>query len=156
MQQLRFQHGQRSSVLPQLRRQALSAITLRWLQRLACGLVLLIGLVGGVGAAQAAQVLQVRSGALLQVGDSNRSYAVQLGCVAVSPEQEAAAADWLRQALPRGTRVNLRPLGQRDGQLLARVQVVPRGGAAALDLGSGLVAAGLASATAAADCPALG
>jgi hypothetical protein len=34
---------------------------------------------------------------------------------------------WLRQALPRGSRVNLRPLGQQDGQLLARVvQPAPR------------------------------
>ncbi len=100
-------------------------------------------------------MLQVRQGTLLQVGDSNRSYAVQLGCVAVSPEQDAAAVEWLRQALPRGTRVNLRPLGQQDGQLLARVQVVPRGGGAALDVGSGLVAAGLASTTTAPDCPPL-
>jgi hypothetical protein len=103
--------------------------------------------------ASAAQVLQVRQGTLLQIGDRNRSYAVKLVCVVVSPEQDAAAAEWLRQVLPRGTRVNLRPLGKQDGQLLAWVQVVPQGGGAALDLGSGLVAAGLASVTTTADCP---
>ena len=158
MQQLRFQHGQRPPVLPQLRRQALSGSSSPgWLRQLRRGLIGLLACAALLLAwslpASAAQVLQVRQGTLLQVGDSNRSYAVQLGCVVVSPEHDAAAVEWLRQALPRGTRVNLRPLGQQDGQLLARVQVVPRGGGAALDLGSGLVAAGLASATTAADCP---
>jgi endonuclease YncB( thermonuclease family) len=90
--------------------------------------------------AAAAEVLQVRSGVLLQVGDQNRSYPVQLGCISVTPEQSRAAEDWLRQELPRRTRVNLRPLGSADGVLLARVQVL-RGGD---DLGSGLISAGLA------------
>lgn len=90
--------------------------------------------------AVAAEVLQVRSGVLLQVGDQNRSYPVQLGCISVTPEQSKAAEDWLRQELPRRTRVNLRPLGSADGVLLARVQVL-RGGD---DLGSGLISAGLA------------
>jgi endonuclease YncB( thermonuclease family) len=90
--------------------------------------------------AAAAEVLQVRSGVLLQVGDQNRSYPVQLGCISVTPEQSRAAEDWLRQELPRRTRVNLRPLGSADGVLLARVQVL-RGGN---DLGSGLISAGLA------------
>ncbi len=90
--------------------------------------------------AAAAEVLQVRSGVLLQVGDQNRSYPVQLGCISVTPEQSGAAEDWLRQELPRRTRVNLRPLGSADGVLLARVQVL-RGGD---DLGSGLISAGLA------------
>ncbi|WP_094554526.1 hypothetical protein [Synechococcus sp. 1G10] len=90
--------------------------------------------------AAAAEVLQVRSGVLLQVGDQNRSYPVQLGCISVTPEHSRAAEDWLRQELPRRTRVNLRPLGSADGVLLARVQVL-RGGD---DLGSGLISAGLA------------
>lgn len=90
--------------------------------------------------AAAAEVLQVRTGVLLQVGDQNRSYPVQLGCISVSPEHSGAAQDWLRQQLPRRTRVNLRPLGSADGVLLARVQVL-RGGD---DLGSGLISAGLA------------
>ncbi len=90
--------------------------------------------------AAAAEVLQVRSGVLLQVGDQNRSYPVQLGCISVTPEHADAAEDWLRQELPRRTRVNLRPLDSADGVLLARVQVLREG----LDLGSGLIAAGLA------------
>ena len=98
------------------------------------------------GAAQAAEVLQVRSGTLLQVGDHNRTYSVELACLAVAPDQQPAAAAWLRQQLPRRTRVNLRPLGSRDGLLLARVQRLESGEAAPLDLGAGLVDAGLAAA----------
>jgi hypothetical protein len=99
----------------------------------------------GPGAAAAAEVLQVRSGTLLQVGDHNRTYSVELACVAVAADQQPAAAAWLRQQLPRRTRVNLRPLGNRDGLLLARVQRLDGGGEAPqLDLGAGLVDAGLA------------
>ncbi|MEA5399989.1 hypothetical protein VB734_08060 [Synechococcus sp. BA-124 BA4] len=90
--------------------------------------------------AAAAEVLQVRTGVLLQVGDQNRSYPVQLGCISVTPEHSGDAEDWLRQHLPRRTRVNLRPLGSADGVLLARVQVLKGGD----DLGSGLISAGLA------------
>ncbi len=100
---------------------------------------LLLNPLGALPAA-AAEVLQVRSGVLLQVGDQNRSYPVQLGCISVTPEQSKAAEDWLRQELPRRTRVNLRPLGSADGVLLARVQVLREGD----DLGSGLISAGLA------------
>nr|WP_254968392.1 hypothetical protein [Cyanobium sp. CH-040] len=99
----------------------------------------------GPGAAAAAEVLQVRSGTLLQVGDSNRSYAVALACVAVEAEQEEAATHWLRDRAPRGTRVNLRPVGQRDGVLLARVRTLAdRSHQVVLDLGDDLVAQGLA------------
>ena len=97
-------------------------------------------------AAGAAEVFQVRSGTLLQVGDGNRSYPVELACMALAPGQEAAAISWLRQALPRRTRVNLRPMGQRDGTLLARVSLIGDGS----DIGDGLIAAGLAVAEA---CP---
>jgi len=90
--------------------------------------------------AAAAEVLQVRTGVLLQVGDQNRSYPVQLGCISVTPEHSGDAEDWLRRQLPRRTRVNLRPLGSADGVLLARVQVLKGGD----DLGSGLISAGLA------------
>ncbi len=100
---------------------------------------LLLNPLGALPAA-AAEVLQVRSGVLLQVGDQNRSYPVQLGCISVTPEQSKPAEDWLRQELPRRTRVNLRPLGSADGVLLARVQVLREGD----DLGSGLISAGLA------------
>lgn len=91
-------------------------------------------------AANAAEVLQVRSPNLLQVGDGNRSYTVQLACIRVGQAQEQASIDWLRNQLPRRSRVNLRPMGQENGVLLAKVQKLgdPQ------DLASGLVANGLA------------
>ena len=49
----------------------------------------------------AAEVLQVRSATLLQVGDRNRNYSVQLACVEVAPDDEQQAQDWLRRAVPR-------------------------------------------------------
>ncbi len=101
-------------------------------------------------AAQAAEVLQVRSGNLLQVGDHNRTYTVELACLTIPEGGEAVAADWLRQGLPRRTRVNLRPTGNHDGTLVARVQ--PLNGAYlngadrnGMDLSDGLISAGLAS-----------
>ncbi|MDA0717486.1 MAG: hypothetical protein O2839_04590 [Cyanobacteria bacterium] len=99
------------------------------------------------GAAWAAEVLQVRGSTLLQLGDQNRSYTVQLACVEVAEAQQAEAVAWLRQAVPRHTRVNLRPMGQNHGVLLARVQpLAPVRGSTnqAADLGNGLIAAGLA------------
>lgn len=91
--------------------------------------------------AAAAEVLQVRNATLLQVGDSNRSYSVELACLAVEPDQQQPAIDWLRQQLPRRSRVNLRPMGNHDGILLARVQKL----GTETDISSGLISAGLAS-----------
>ena len=93
------------------------------------------------GAASAAEVLAVRSATLLQVGDSNRTYTVELACLAVAPEQQQQALAWMRRELPRRSRVNLRPLGSHDGILLAKVQKL----GSATDLASGLIAAGQAS-----------
>ena len=67
-----------------------------------------------VAPANAAEVLQVRMSSLLQVGDHNRTYTVQLACVDVTAETETEAVGWLRQQLPRRRRVNLRPVGSRD------------------------------------------
>ncbi|MEB3308081.1 MAG: nuclease [Cyanobacteriota bacterium] len=111
----------------------------RWI-RLASLLLLLLPLWILPGVAEAAEVLQVRSSTLLQVGDSNRNYSVQLACVAVSGDQELPAVTWLRRQLPRRSRVNLRPISNRDGVLLARVQKLGE----AQDLSVGLIAAGLA------------
>jgi endonuclease YncB( thermonuclease family) len=117
----------------------------RWLLAAAMAVVLLMA----AGAAQAAEVLQVRSGNLLQVGDHNRTYTVELACVAVPAGGDEAAAAWLRQALPRRTKVNLRPVGNDGGTLVARVQRLGGTDAGSTnDLGDGLVAAGLASSTA--------
>ncbi|MEN9860776.1 MAG: nuclease [Vulcanococcus sp.] len=114
----------------------------RWLLAMALAMVLLVG----TASAQAAEVLQVRSGTLLQVGDRNRTYTVELACVAVAAGRDQAAAEWLRQELPRRTKVNLRPLGSDGGTLVARVQRLGSADAAGTsDLGSGLVAAGLAN-----------
>ncbi len=92
------------------------------------------------GVAAAAEVLQVRGATLLQLGDQNRSYTVELACIAVPEAQQDRALAWLRQAVPRHSRVNLRPMGQDQGVLLARVQKI----GSADDLGAGLIAAGLA------------
>lgn len=108
--------------------------------------VLLALLLGWPGMAAAAEVYQVRSGTLLQVGDGNRSYAVELACMKLVAEQEQQATAWLRQALPRRTKVNLRPMGQRDGTLLAQVSLLSTGA----DIATGLIDAGLARAEA---CP---
>ena len=97
------------------------------------------------GVAGAAEVLQVRSGMLLQVGDHNRTYSVQLACLELPTDGDEAAAAWLRQQLPRRTRVNLRPVGNRDGTLLARVQRLDGStGGSSSDLSDGLIQAGLA------------
>ena len=89
----------------------------------------------------AAEVLQVRTPSLLQVGDHNRTYTVALPCISVPENRKAEAVDWLRQQLPRRQRVNLRPVGSSNGQLLARV--IPIG--SEIDLSTGLISAGLAS-----------
>jgi hypothetical protein len=106
-------------------------------------LALLLG-VPAVGLA--AEVLQVRGPTLLQVGDRNRSLGVELACLAVDPGRNAEATLWLRRHLPRGTRVNLRPMAEHDGLLVARVIRLGAGD----DLSEGLITAGLASA---APCP---
>jgi len=92
------------------------------------------------GAAEAAEVLQVRTATLLQIGDRNRNYAIELACIAIDAADESAAMAWLRQELPRHTRVNLRPYGERQGLLLAKVSRLD----GQQDLGAGLIAAGLA------------
>jgi hypothetical protein len=92
-------------------------------------------------AASAAEVLQVSGANLLQVGDRNRSLTVEIACLAVDPAGEAAAVAWLRQRLPRGTRVNLRPTGEHEGRFVARVRRLDSGE----DLSDGLIAAGLAT-----------
>lgn len=94
----------------------------------------------GVARAEAAEVLQVRSPSLLQVGDSNRVYTVELACMTPLESERDQAVAWLRQQLPRRSRVNLRPIGNHDGVLLARVQKL----GAAEDLSSGLIQAGFA------------
>lgn len=89
----------------------------------------------------AAEVLQVRTASLLQVGDHNRTYTVELPCIAMSDAGEVAAVAWLREQVPRRRRVNLRPVGSHEGHLLARVTPIGE----SVDLSQGLIAAGLAT-----------
>jgi hypothetical protein len=89
-------------------------------------------------------VFQVQDANHLLIGDRNRVYGVVLGCQRIDPADEPDAQEWLRRALPRHTRVNLRPMGQRDGLLLARVQRLD----SAMDVSEGLIEAGLAHAVA--------
>ncbi len=102
-------------------------------------------------AVAAAEVLQVRSATVLQVGDGNRNYTVALACIRIDQAQEQASIDWLRNQLPRRSRVNLRPLGQDNGVLVAKVQKLGD----PMDLASGLLAAGLAESSCPQDAPAL-
>ena len=90
--------------------------------------------------AAAAEVLQVRSATVLQVGDGNRNYTVELACIRVDQAQEQASIEWLRHELPRRSRVNLRPMGHDNGVLMAKVQKLGE----SQDLATGLVAVGLA------------
>lgn len=117
---------------------------LRLCSRLAAWLLPVALIISGLAVAAppvaAAEVLQVRSATLLQVGDSNRSYTVELACMAPIESERDQALAWLRQQLPRRTRVNLRPIGNHDGILLARVQKL----GADQDLSSGLIEIGYA------------
>ena len=106
-------------------------------------LLVVLVLMTAVSPAAAAEVLQVRAPSLLQVGDHNRTYTVELPCLTVPEGGDAAAVAWLRDRLPRRRRVNLRPVGSRDGQLLARVTPIGE----TVDLSTGLVNAGLAQST---------
>ena len=117
---------------------------LRLCSRLAAWLLPVALIISGLAVAAppvaAAEVLQVRSATLLQVGDSNRSYTVELACMAPIESERDQALAWLRQQLPRRTRVNLRPIGNHDGILLARVQKL----GADQDLSRGLIEIGYA------------
>ncbi|MCP9774768.1 nuclease [Cyanobium sp. WAJ14-Wanaka] len=112
-------------------------------------LLLVLAPFGLASAAQAAEVLQVRSGTLLQVGDQNRNYSVQIACIEVSAADNDQATAWLRSQLPRRSKVNLRPIGQEAGVIVAKVQKLGSssknmGNNIGNDMGGGLVDAGLA------------
>lgn len=143
MRSLRRHHRQRPLLLPQLRSQALRSLPRLRSLAVGCllGLLLSVSVLGiAPDVAAAAEVLQVRSPSLLQVGDSNRNYTVELACMTPLEAQRNQALAWLRQQLPRRSRVNLRPIGNHDGVLLARVQKL----GVAQDVSSGLIEAGLA------------
>lgn len=116
---------------------------------LAIGAAALVVATFGVPPALAAEILGVRGPTRLQVGDQNRSYGVELACLEVAAADAPQAIEWLRRHGTRGARVNLRPVGEHDGWLVARVSLLKDG----LDLGEALVAEGLATLSA---CPADG
>ncbi|MEB3194682.1 MAG: hypothetical protein VKO19_06140 [Cyanobacteriota bacterium] len=99
------------------------------------------------GPALAAEILSIRSATLLQIGDQNRTYSIQLACLAVPESNQQEALAWLQKHGPRGTKVNLRPISEQGGKLVAQVRVLRTG----QDLGEALVAEGLATATACGD-----
>ena len=111
----------------------------RWWLNLAA-LLLALALLSPLPAS-AAEVLQVREPDLLLIGDHNRTYSVRLACIKPRAGQEAEAVNFLRKQLPRRQRVNMMPMGSRDGLLLAKVR--PLG--SDLDLSTQLVSAKLAS-----------
>ena len=113
----------------------------RW--RTLCAAVLASLLMGWPAASWAAEVLQVREPDLLLIGDHNRTYSVRLACIAPISGEETAALKLLRTQLPRRQRVNLMPMGSRDGLLLARVRPLGQ----EQDLNDLLITAGLAQAT---------
>ncbi len=87
----------------------------------------------------AAEVLQVSSSTLLRIGDQNRTYTLKLFCIEVDPENEFEARSWLKDKLPRRTKVNFRPVGIEEGVLLARVTPLGKD----MDLSSELISRGL-------------
>ena len=166
MRRLWRDHIQCPSFLPQLRRQTLNVSFPH-----ACGagnralpkppghtlifglltLALWIGctVVWAPESALAAEIFGVPGPTLLRVGDQNRGYVVELACLEVEDANSQQAVEWLRRHGSRGTKVNLRPVSEHDGRLVANVKILNSG----LDLGEGLVAEGLATAM---PCPEAG
>ncbi len=69
----------------------------------------------------AAEILQVSSSSIILIGDNNRTYTVKIACTEISPDLEERAVEWLREKLPRHTKVNLRPKSSVDGILVAKI-----------------------------------
>ena len=85
-------------------------------------LLLISGLLLAPVKLSAAEVLQVREADLLLIGDQNRTYSVRLACADIIQGQEQNSIAFLRKQLPRRQKVNLMPMGSKDGLLLARVR----------------------------------
>ena len=83
--------------------------------------ILLIFFLSLVTKVYAAEILQVSSSSILIIGDNNRNYTVKIACAEISPNLEDRSVNWLRKELPRHTKVNLKPQGQVDGFLVAKV-----------------------------------
>ena len=84
-------------------------------------LILLISFFCFYSEVDAAEILQVTSSSMLLIGDHNRTYTVKLACTEINPDSEEKSVNWLKNQLPRHTKVNLRPKGSVDGVLVAKV-----------------------------------
>ena len=84
-------------------------------------LILLISFFCFYSEVDAAEILQVTSSSVLLIGDHNRTYTVKLACAEISPDLEEKSVNWLKEKLPRHTKVNLQPKGSVDGILVAKV-----------------------------------
>ena len=71
--------------------------------------------------ANSAEILQVTSSSVLLIGDHNRTYTVKLACTEINPDLEEKSVRWLKNQLPRHTKVNLKPKGSVGGVLVAKV-----------------------------------
>ena len=84
-------------------------------------LILIISFCCFYSEVDAAEILQVTSSSVLLIGDHNRTYTVKLACTEISPDLEVKSLNWLKEQLPRHTKVNLKPKGSVDGILVAKV-----------------------------------
>tara|TARA_Y100001968_G_C19088602_1_gene586542 strand:- start:124 stop:474 length:351 start_codon:yes stop_codon:yes gene_type:complete len=91
----------------------------------------------------AAELMQVTSSSVLLIGDNNRTYKVQIACIEVDRKNEINARNWLKDNLPRSSKVNLRPKGFEDGVLISNVISVKKN----INLGEQLISEGYAIST---------
>ena len=91
----------------------------------------------------AAELVQVTSSSVLLIGDNNRTYKVEIACVEVDKNNEVNARNWLKNNLPRHSKVNLRPKGFEDGILISNVISIKKN----IDLGERLISEGYATST---------
>ena len=83
--------------------------------------IILISFLGFCSEVYAAEILQVSNSSVLLIGDNNRTYTVKIACTEISPDLEEESVNWLKNKLPRHTKVNLKPKGSVDGVLIAKV-----------------------------------
>ncbi len=68
-----------------------------------------------------AEILQVTSSSIVQIGDNNRNYKVNIACIDIESSKDQEAIEWLRIKLPRHSKVNFHPKGSKDGVLIAEL-----------------------------------
>ena len=68
-----------------------------------------------------AEILQIKSSNTILVGDQNRNLTIRLFCVDVNENDEIEATNLLKSEFPRGSKVEIKPLGFKENVLLAKV-----------------------------------